>query len=491
MQYDTFHDIIKPIYSLQNSVRKMNFVQFEFPIFFILIFALYWLTKKRSTQNILLVCTSAIFYGWVHPWFLILLYSSAILDFNMGKLMVSKPEKKKVFLWISMIGNLGMLGYFKYCNFFIDNFNAIFSSIGVGASISNLNIFLPVGISFYTFQTMSYTIDIYRGEFKPRKNFIDYLSFISFFPQLVAGPVERAATLLPQMEVKREFSWEKISSGFQLMLWGAFKKVWVADVISLYVDRIFQLEAPSSAMIWAATLGFTIQILADFSGYTDIARGAARMLGFELMLNFDHPYLARNPSQFWRRWHISFSTWIKDYLYIPLGGSKGTESTRIKASYGAMLLSGLWHGPYWSFILWGAYHATLLTAYRHIGGKIPRTIRKATWAQPFAVSLMFLFTMLSWMIFRETNINRIGQYLSLSPFAGTSEEWLAASIMFGMCLFVSIPLIVAVIIEKQLYPRIKEKSFFLPLQTTLWALLLVGIIIMKRDVGQDFIYFQF
>ena len=439
----------------------------------------------------MLVISSAIFYGWVHPWFLILLYSSAILDFNMGKLMVSEPEKKKMFLWISMLGNLGMLGYFKYCNFFIDNFNTIFLSLGVGPSISNLKIFLPVGISFYTFQTMSYTIDIYKGSFKPRENFLDYLAFISFFPQLVAGPVERAATLLPQMEKERKLDWERISSGFQLALWGAFKKVWVADVVSLYVDRIFQLESPSSAMIWTATLGFTIQILADFSGYTDIARGTARMLGFELMLNFDHPYLARNPSQFWRRWHISFSTWIRDYLYIPFGGSKGSESTRIKASYGAMLLSGLWHGASWSFVLWGAYHASLLAGYRHIGRKIPKEIRKADWALPAAVSLMFFFTVLGWMIFRETNISRIWQYLTLSPLEGSTEQWLAASIMLGVCLFTSIPLVIAVLIEKKLYPNLKDKPVLLPLRTTLWSILFVGIIIMKRDVSQDFIYFAF
>ncbi len=469
----------------------MNFIQPEFPIFFFLVFILYWGLRKREWQNIFLVICSAIFYGWVHPWFLILLYASAVLDFNMGKLMESKPDKKKLYLWVSMLGNVGMLGYFKYCNFFIDNFNAIFSAVGVGASISNLDIFLPVGISFYTFQTMSYTIDIFKGDLKPRNHFIDYLTFISFFPQLVAGPVERAATLLPQMEQERQFNWASMQSGFQLVIWGAFKKVWVADVVSLYVDRIYQLESPSSAMIWAATLGFTVQILADFSGYTDIARGTARMLGFELILNFDHPYLSRNPSEFWRRWHISFSTWIRDYLYIPLGGSRGGEATRLKASYGAMLISGLWHGASWSFVLWGAYHATLLAAYKHIGKRIPRDFRKSKAVQPFSISLMFVFTVVGWMIFRETSIERIGQYLLLSPFEGTPEQWLAASIMLGVVLLAAAPLILALIAEKYIYPKLKDKAIFLPLQTSSWALLLLGIVLMKRDVSQDFIYFQF
>ena len=469
----------------------MNFVQWEFPIFFILVFGLFWALKKHEWQNMLLVVCSAVFYGWVHPWFLLLLYGSAVLDFNMGKRMVSTPSKKKTYLWISMLGNVGMLGYFKYCNFFIDNFNALFSAMGVGASVSNLDIFLPVGISFYTFQTMSYTIDIYKGELKPRNNFIDYLAFISFFPQLVAGPVERAATLLPQMEQDKVFKWETFCSGMQLALWGAFKKVWVADVVAMYVDRIYLLESPSSAMIWAATLGFTVQILADFSGYTDIARGTARMLGFELMLNFDHPYLAKNPSEFWRRWHISFSTWIRDYLYIPLGGSRGGEATRLKASYGAMLISGLWHGASWSFVLWGAYHATLLAGYKHIGKHIPRSFRKSPWVAPFSVSLMFLFTVAGWMIFRETSISRIGFYLTLSPFEGTPEQWLAASLMFGITIMSAVPLVIALLIEKLLYPVLRDKSYFLPLQTTSWALLIAGIILMKRDISQDFIYFQF
>jgi len=469
----------------------MNFVQFEFPIFFGLIFILFWTLKRRAWQNVLLVVCSAVFYGWVHPWFLLLLYGSAILDFNMGKRMVEDADNKKRYLWISMLGNVGMLGYFKYCNFFIDNFNAIFATLGLGASLQNLSIFLPVGISFYTFQTMSYTIDIYKGELKPRNNFIDYLAFISFFPQLVAGPVERAATLLPQMETDKVFNWKQFCSGMQLALWGAFKKVWIADTVAMYVDRIFLLEAPSSAMIWAATLGFTVQILADFSGYTDIARGTARMLGFELMLNFDHPYLARNPSEFWRRWHISFSTWIRDYLYIPLGGSRGGEGTRLKASYGAMLISGLWHGASWTFVLWGAYHATLLAGYKYIGKWIPREIRKANWMAPFSVSLMFVFTVAGWMIFRETSIGRIGYYLSLSPLEGTPEQWLAASLMLGITLLSAIPLIIALIIEKFLVPKIENKPLFLPLQTTSWAILLCGILLMKRDISQDFIYFQF
>jgi alginate O-acetyltransferase complex protein AlgI len=473
----------------------MNFVQFEFPIFFLFVLVVYWLLKKRTWQNVLLAICSAIFYGWVHPWFLILLYSSAVLDFHLGQLIHDKPEHKKRFLILSLLGNLGMLGYFKYCNFFIDNFNVVLQTIGLSGPVNNLDIFLPVGISFYTFQTMSYTLDIYLGKLQPRRRFLDYVVFISFFPQLVAGPVERAATLLPQMEQERKFSWENMRSGFQLALWGAFKKVCIADVISMYVDRIYNLQDPSGPMIWAATLGFTIQILADFSGYTDIARGTARMLGIKLMLNFDHPYIATNPSQFWRRWHISFSTWIRDYLYIPLGGSgrnsKNPELIRLRSSYGAMLLSGLWHGASWTFVIWGAYHATLLTCYRHIGKRIPKALKQSAVATPFAVVLMFFLTVVGWMIFRETDISHLVALLQLSPFSATDEQWIAASVMFGLVLFCTVPLIIALVIEKLVVPKIQNQSFFLPMQTTLWAVLIVCILILRRDVSADFIYFQF
>ena len=209
------------------------------------------------------------------------------------------------------------------------------------------------------------------------------------------------------------------------------------------------------------------------------------------MLNFDHPYLAKNPSEFWRRWHISFSTWIRDYLYIPLGGSRGGEATRLKASYGAMLISGLWHGASWSFVLWGAYHATLLAGYKYVGKWIPREIRKANWMAPFSISLMFAFTVAGWMIFRETSIERIGYYLSLPLLDGTSEQWLAASLMLGITLLSATPLVIGLIIEKLVAPKLEDKAIFLPLQTTSWAILICGIVLMHRDISQDFIYFQF
>ena len=258
----------------------MNFVQIEFLWFMILVFVLYWAIPRRGWQNIVLVIASAVFYGWIHPWWLLLLYASAVLDYTMGRLMVRAPQYKRWWLSFSMMGNIGMLLYFKYFNFFIDNVAIALESVGLGANLHTLNILLPAGISFYTFQTMSYTLDIYRGELQPRKRFLTYLVFVSFFPQLVAGPVERASRLLPQLEAKRIFKLEDLRSGFGLAMWGGFKKMVIADTIAPYVDKIFLLEDPSGPMIWAATAGFSLQIYTDFSGYTDIARGTARMLGW-------------------------------------------------------------------------------------------------------------------------------------------------------------------------------------------------------------------
>ncbi len=469
----------------------MSFVQIEFLWFFILVFGLYWTVRSRVVQNALLVVASAVFYGWVHPWFLVLLYASAILDFTMGRAMVRWPRRRPLFLALSLAGDLGILGYFKYCDFFIESFVAALGALGLETSMHTMGIFLPVGISFYTFQTMSYTIDVYRGVLTPRTNVLDYISFLSFFPQLVAGPVERASVLLPQMERERRFDLLRFRDGLGLAMWGAFKKVIVADSIAPYVDKIFIHTDPSGAMIWAATLGFTVQILADFSGYTDIARGTARMLGFELSLNFDHPYLARNPSDFWRRWHITFSSWIRDYLYIPLGGSRGTAWRTFQATAGAMLLSGLWHGAAWTFVLWGAFHALLITGYRYTSKFIPREFRRSALGRTLAVPLMFGFTVFGWMIFRETHIERLLHYWTLNPFVGSQDQWIAATVMMAAVVGFGGLLVAGLLVEKLVLPRLRPSPWYLPAVTTSWAAAAVAIYVFQRGSTADFIYFQF
>ena len=464
----------------------MSFVQWEFPLFAAAVIAVYWLLPGRRLQNLLLMVVSAVFYGWVHPWFLLLLYFSAGLDYTMGRLMAARPQRKTLWLVLSLSGNLGMLGYFKYAGFFVDNVIAGLSAMGVEHGLSTLHIFLPVGISFYTFQTMSYTIDIYQGKLTPRRNLIDYLAFVSFFPQLVAGPVERASRLLPQLESARTFDAERFRSGLTLVMWGAFTKVCIADTIAPYVDQTFALSSPSWAMIWAATAGFTVQILADFSGYTNIARGLARMMGLELVVNFRNPYIARSPSDFWRRWHISFSTWIRDYLYIPLGGSR----YRIhRATFTAMLLSGLWHGASWTFVLWGGYHAMLLTAYRKLTPKIPASLKALPGADAAAIGLMFCLTMLGWLIFRETDLSRLLTWLTLPPLAGSEAQWMAAAVTLAVTLACATPLVLALMLERTVIPRLGRWT--LPSQTTLWAAAALAVLTMHRSTGADFIYFQF
>ena len=477
----------------------MTFIQVEFLYLFSIVMALYWSFSRipeigRTLQNVMLVVVSFVFYGWIHPWFCGLLLFSAVLDYNIGIAMgkTQPGESRRVWLLaLSMAGNLGMLAYFKYANFFLDNVVAVSEALGVQANVPSLQVILPVGISFYTFQTMSYTIDIYRDELKPRTHFIDYMVFVSFFPQLVAGPVERAPHLLPQVEKDRTFDGRMFASGVGLAMWGGFKKMVVADTIAPYVDTVFIHQSPSFGMVAAATLGFAIQILADFSGYTDIARGISRMLGFELMLNFKNPYLAKNPSDFWRRWHISFSTWIRDYLYIPLGGSKGTKWTTLRATFGAMVLSGLWHGASWTFVLWGAYHAALITGYRAVTQHIPKDVRKNPWSSVVSVPLMFLFTCVGWLIFRETHIDRLVGYLSLSPFESTPEQSIATAVLLGMCAATGGILVVGLLVEKLVLKPVRDTVWEVPLRAAAWTFMAIGMFTFTRVTNNDFIYFQF
>ncbi len=466
----------------------MSFVDGSFPLFLAVVLGVYWLLPTRRLQNVLLVVASAVFYGWVHPWFLFLLYGSTLLDFFCAQGMERQPEHRKKLLLCSLAGNLGLLGVFKYLDFFLENVGAVLESLGLGASPATLGIFLPVGISFYTFQTMGYTIDVYRGKVEARRNLLDYAVYVSFFPQLVAGPVERAGNLLPQVEAPRHFDGEGFRSGLTLALWGAFKKIAIADVLAPYVDSVFVLADPSRPLLAAATVGFSLQILADFSGYTDMARGVARMLGFELMVNFRHPYLAKNPSDFWRRWHISFSTWIRDYLYIPLGGSRGGARKTLQATAIALLLSGLWHGASWNFVLWGAYHTLLIAAYRLATPRIPSAIKSAPGAGLAAVGLMYAFTCLGWLIFREVHADRLVGYLS-APGA-SADQWVATVVLLGVCVAAALPLWVGMWVENQL-PSWREKSRNLPLQTTAWSALAVAIFLMVRVEARDFIYFRF
>ena len=471
----------------------MSFVQVEFLWFFTAFFAIYWIARARRIQNALLLVASVIFYGWVHPWFVALLAFSAVLDFYVGLGLVRAPDHRKALLAVSMVGNLGMLAVFKYLDFFIENFAAALGALGWSTSIHTLGIFLPVGISFYTFQTMSYTIDVYRGKVEPRTSFLDYATFVSMFPQLVAGPVERARSLLPQVEADRTWSWERFRSGFGLALWGAVKKVVVADTMALYADRVFVMQTPSFLLVAGGTLLFAVQILADFSGYTDMARGTARMLGFELMENFRHPYLAATPSQFWQRWHISFSTWIHEYVYIPLGGSRHGPGRRVAATYGALLLSGLWHGASWNFVVWGAYHATLLTGYRLVQARLPLALLQSRALRPLAVALMFGFTCLGWLLFRERDFGRLATYAGLvsDPLGGWMAHQVLGAVVWTVALMGGGALVAALVVDRIVLARLRPTAAWPVVETSLWAAAAVVLFLFARDSVNDFIYFQF
>ena len=480
------------------SCAAVNFVQVEFLSFMSIVFVAYWslgrLARGRLWQNVLLLAASIVFYGWVHPWFLTLLFGSAMLDYFVGQRIANEPQRKSAWLLLSLMGNLGVLAYFKYFNFFIQNVIDGLRTLGVESDLRTLAILLPVGVSFYTFQTMSYSIDIYRGDLKPRTNLIDYLLYVSFFPQLVAGPIERADRLLPQIERERTFQPDAIVEGLSLAMWGAFKKVVLADSLAPYIDKVFILEEPGGPLIWSAALAFSLQIFADCSGYTDMARGTARMLRFELTENFKSPYLAASTPEFWQRWHISLSFWIRDYIMVPLLGSASRLSLFrfVWATILTFTIIGFWHGASWNFILFGVWHGVWMTVYTLLNRVWPARARNIPLGRPIAVVFhFFAVSVPGSMLFRETHLDRVVSHLTSWPFYGSADEWIATSVVLGMTGLVAAPLIVSHYVERWLLPRLRDRWYWLPTQTTSWAVFGVAMFVFYRVSSYDFIYFQF
>ncbi len=401
----------------------MLFNSIDFAVFLPIVFILYWFVTNKNLrlQNFLIVVASYFFYGWWDWRFLSLILFSTLVDYIVGfRLEIEERQfKRKLLLWTSILVNLGFLGFFKYYNFFLDNFIASFSLLGVEFKANSLNIILPVGISFYTFQTLSYSIDVYRRKLKPTKDFIAFSAFVSFFPQLVAGPIERAENLLPQFYKIRIFDYSKAVDGMRQILWGLFKKMVIADNAAEIANQIFNNSADySGSTLLLGALFFTFQIYGDFSGYSDIAIGTARLFGFDLMRNFNFPYFSRDIAEFWRRWHISLSTWFRDYLYIPLGGSRGSRLMIIRNTFIIFIVSGFWHGANWTFIVWGALHAIyflpLLLTNRnrtYLGvvaeGKILPSVREL-----LLMMSTFGLTVLAWIFFRAENIGHAMSFIS-------------------------------------------------------------------------------
>ena len=400
----------------------MLFNSIDFAIFLPIVFMLYWFVTNQNlkAQNVLIVAASYLFYGWWDWRFLSLIIFSTIVDYTVGRKLKSEENlfKRKALLWTSILINLGFLGFFKYYNFFLDNFITAFSFFGTEIKANSLDIILPVGISFYTFQTLSYTIDVYKRKLEPTKDFIAFTAFVSFFPQLVAGPIERASNLLPQFYKNRSFNYSKAVDGMRQILWGLFKKIVIADNCAEYANLIFNNSADySGSTLVLGAVFFTFQIYGDFSGYSDIAIGTSRLFGFDLKQNFNFPYFSRDIAEFWRRWHISLSTWFRDYLYIPLGGSRGGTWMKVRNTFIIFIISGFWHGANWTFIVWGALNAIyflplLLTKNNRNNLEIVAKGKLLPSAKEFSLMLLtFSLTVFAWIFFRAENIGHAINYI--------------------------------------------------------------------------------
>jgi alginate O-acetyltransferase complex protein AlgI len=401
----------------------MLFNSIDFAIFLPIVFILYWFVanKNLKLQNLLIVAASYLFYGWWDYRFLSLILFSTIIDYSVGISLLKQENitKRKILLWTSILVNLGFLGFFKYYNFFLDNFTTAFSFFGTEIKANSLNIILPVGISFYTFQTLSYSIDVYKRKLEPTKDFIAFSAFVSFFPQLVAGPIERARNLLPQFYKKRTFDYSKAVDGMRQILWGFFKKIVIADNCAEYANLIFNNSADyGGSTLVIGAIFFTFQIYGDFSGYSDIAIGTAKLFGFNLMQNFSFPYFSRDIAEFWRRWHISLSTWFRDYLYIPLGGSRGTNFHKVRNVFIVFIVSGFWHGSNWTYIFWGGLNAIyfipimLMKRNRANLDTIAQGKYFPNYKEFMSMLLTFSLTVFAWIFFRSENISHAFNYIN-------------------------------------------------------------------------------
>lgn len=477
----------------------MIFNSLDFAIFLPTVFLLYWFVfnKNLKVQNALIVVASYVFYGWWDWRFLFLILFSTIVDYLVGIKLEKERDalRRKGLLWVSILVNLGFLGFFKYYNFFLDNFVGAFSLFGMEIKSTSLNIILPVGISFYTFQTLSYSIDVYRRKMQATKDFVEFSAFVSFFPQLVAGPIERATHLLPQFKIKRNFEYNEAVIGVRQILWGLFKKMVIADNCAYVANTIFEnSEGLSGSTLLLGAVFFTFQIYGDFSGYSDIAIGTARLFGFRLMRNFEYPYFSRNIAEFWRRWHISLSTWFRDYLYIPLGGSRGSKFQQIRNIFIVFIVSGFWHGANWTFIFWGflnaIYFLPLLLAKRNRQylDIVAQDRFLPTFKECIQIITTFFLTVMAWIFFRAESMVHAFQYL----------KGIANSSLFNVPtirptdLFILIALFICMewIGRRHEFPI---KHIFSSNRFLRWSIycVLILILIIFSGKQQEFIYFQF
>jgi len=481
----------------------MLFNTLEFAFFLPIVFFCYWFitNKNLKLQNLFLLLASYVFYGWWDVRFLFLIIFSSTIDFlvGLGMSRAQTNKKRKLLLSLSIFVNLGLLGFFKYYNFFAESFASAFTLFGNSFDPHRLNIVLPVGISFYTFQTLSYSIDVYRKKLEPTKDPIAFFAFVSFFPQLVAGPIERATNLLPQFYSKRYFSYPKSVDGLRQILWGLFKKVVIADNCALYVNDVFGSYGDhSGSTLFLAGVLFAMQIYGDFSGYSDIAIGTSRLFGFNLMKNFAFPYFSRDIAEFWRRWHISLSTWFKDYLYIPLGGSKGGNMMKVRNTFIVFLVSGFWHGANWTFLTWGLLNALyflpllLLGKNRTYLSNVAEGKLFPSFIEILQMGFTFFITTIAWIFFRAPSVQVAIDYI----YKMFTKSFFSIPDKITLTLITTLPFVILFLLMEWFH---REKDHGLQFDNSnsskitryIVYLGIVFIIVHFGGISQDFIYFQF
>ncbi len=467
----------------------MSFTSQEFWLFFAGIAALYWLVREKHWQNGLLLIASYVFYGWVHPWLSLMLGASTLVDFFLARGMSRFATRKRFFMTISLVLNLGVLAFFKYSDFFKEDLAGLASSLGMQNDIFLTMIVLPAGLSFYTLKKLGYMIDVARGTLQPVHTLVDFALYVSFFPQIIAGPIDRPQKLLPQIESRRTWKAEYFNSAWQLILMGLFKKIVIANSMSPFTDRIFSLEEPTLLLAITGALGFTLQILTDFSAYVDLSRGISFLLGFDTSENFKSPYLSLTPTEFWNRWHITLSAWLRDYVFFPvrrwLMGRHGKIPTWLGQTIPpimTMLVSGIWHGAGWTYLLWGLMYGILIVLYQAIGmGGNWRP--KSRLSAFFAWLVMFNFIVAGWLLFAAPSLDWVLSIFS-NPISGSIEQQVVALIGLSLAAAYSIPMIAKTLIDRYT----PEDSI---IRSGYYALATAAILIYSNSTMSDFIYFQF
>ncbi|HMQ48411.1 MAG TPA: MBOAT family O-acyltransferase [Saprospiraceae bacterium] len=477
----------------------MLFNSLEFAIFVPIVFGLYWyvFNKNLKIQNLFILVASYVFYGWWDYRFLLLIFISSLCDYLVGQAIYdSKSDRqKKWLLWISLAVNLGLLGFYKYYNFFVTSFVDAFTLLGVKPNISTLNIILPVGISFYTFQTLSYTIDVYRGVLKPSKDFTSFFAYVSFFPQLVAGPIEKAKNLLPQFYVPRVFDYELARNGLRLILWGLFQKMVVADTCGAFTNIIY--SDPDNAgfnEIILGTMFFGFQIYGDFSGYSYIAIGTARLFGFRLTTNFKYPYLSRSVPEFWQRWHITLMSWLRDYLYYPLRKGKKSQANRIFAVFIVFFVSGLWHGANWTFVIFGIIHGLYMIAYillgldtKFLSGVIAQGRTFPTLKELLLALWTYILVNIPLILFRGENLQHaleLAKGMVLNPYVPFKLIYLEGIVLFCLMVYAEY------FFREDRYP-FERLNMSPATRYVFYTVVVFTILAYAANAGTEFIYFQF